>query len=105
MQMEMRSGLEGLKTLLGILSTSAAQPRQQVKSGPPPSAGALAGDQATLSNAGSEVSQAAGDSGVRMEKVAAVQAALAAGTYNVPATDVAGKLIEAMLGGAESPGR
>jgi anti-sigma28 factor (negative regulator of flagellin synthesis) len=35
---------------------------------------------------------------VRPEKVAGIQAALAAGTYNVPASAVAAKLVDAMLG-------
>jgi negative regulator of flagellin synthesis FlgM len=59
----------------------------------------LGSDRATLSSAGSEVSLTAADSGVRTDKVAAVQAALAAGTYDVPATAVASKIVDAMLGG------
>jgi chemotaxis protein CheX len=35
---------------------------------------------------------------VRRDKVATVQAALAAGTYNVPASAVAGKVVNALLG-------
>jgi anti-sigma28 factor (negative regulator of flagellin synthesis) len=35
---------------------------------------------------------------VRTEKVTAVQAALAAGNYNVPASAVASKVVDAMLG-------
>jgi negative regulator of flagellin synthesis FlgM len=61
---------------------------------------ALTSDRATLSSAGSEVSQTAADPEVRMDKVAAVQAALAAGTYNVPASAVASKVVDAMLGGS-----
>jgi anti-sigma28 factor (negative regulator of flagellin synthesis) len=38
---------------------------------------------------------------VRAEKVAAVQAALAAGTYDVSASAVASKLVDAMIGGQE----
>jgi anti-sigma28 factor (negative regulator of flagellin synthesis) len=33
-----------------------------------------------------------------MEKVAAVQSALVSGTYNVPASAVAGKMIDQLLG-------
>jgi flagellar biosynthesis anti-sigma factor FlgM len=57
-------------------------------------------DVATLSNAGSEVAQGAADGGVRMEKVAAIQAALAAGAYSVPASVVASKLVDVMLAGS-----
>jgi negative regulator of flagellin synthesis FlgM len=99
--MDIRSSLEGLKQLLG---TPAAAPAsmQQPKSG---AAGAAAGgsglgaDRATVSSAGNEVSQTAGDSTVRMDKVANIQAALAAGTYNVPASAVASKVVDSMLGG------
>ena len=45
------------------------------------------------------MSQAASGEDVRTEKVAAVQAALAAGTYNVPASAVASKMVDAMLSG------
>ncbi|HEY6448812.1 MAG TPA: flagellar biosynthesis anti-sigma factor FlgM [Acidobacteriaceae bacterium] len=60
--------------------------------------GAERADEATLSPAASLAAQAAPDSDVRMDKVAAVQQALAAGTYNVPSGEVAGKMIDRMLG-------
>jgi anti-sigma28 factor (negative regulator of flagellin synthesis) len=41
----------------------------------------------------------AAESDVRTDKVAAVQAALEAGTYDVPASAVASKVVDAMLGG------
>lgn len=56
------------------------------------------GDQATLSTAASMAAAAAPDSDVRMDKVAAIQQALASGSYNVPASAVAGKMIDQMLG-------
>jgi negative regulator of flagellin synthesis FlgM len=40
-----------------------------------------------------------GGTEVRMDKVAAIQAALAAGTYNVSALDVASKVVDSMLDG------
>jgi negative regulator of flagellin synthesis FlgM len=55
-------------------------------------------DEATLSPAASMAAEAAQDSGVRMDKVTSVQQAIAAGTYNVPSSDVAGKMIDRMLG-------
>jgi flagellar biosynthesis anti-sigma factor FlgM len=103
MQMEMRNSLDGLKTLLGVPSTELTKP-QSTKNTSATDPAALAGDHATLSNAGSEVSQTAADSDVRMDKVAAVRAALAAGTYSVPASAVAGKVVEAMLGTGQLSG-
>lgn len=55
-------------------------------------------DRATVSTAGSQISQPAPDADVRWEKVAAVQQALADGTYDVPASEVATKMVDSMLG-------
>ena len=94
--MDIRSSLDGLKSLLGV--TPAATPAPQTRTGGASTAGsALGNDQATLSGAGSQVSQTASDSDVRADKVASIQSALAAGTYNVPASAVASKMVDAML--------
>jgi negative regulator of flagellin synthesis FlgM len=55
-------------------------------------------DEATLSSAASAAAQSAPDADVRMDKVVEVQQALAAGTYQVPSSAVADKMIEQMLG-------
>jgi negative regulator of flagellin synthesis FlgM len=96
--MDIRNGLDGLKSLLGVneTSVSAATPKQT----PAATGGALGNDRATLSSAGSEVANALSDSDVRTDRVAAVQTALAAGTYNVPASAVASKLVDSMLAGS-----
>jgi negative regulator of flagellin synthesis FlgM len=96
--MDIRSSLEGLKSLLGTPAPAPATTPQS-KSGATAGGSALSSDQATFSSAGSEVSQTAGGTEVRMDKVAAIQAALAAGTYNVSAADVATKVVDSMLGG------
>ncbi|HLY39866.1 MAG TPA: flagellar biosynthesis anti-sigma factor FlgM [Terracidiphilus sp.] len=99
--MEIQNGIEGLKTLLGVTQAAATQ-AQSVRSGAGSGRGTAAemgGDHATLSAAATEVSQ--GSSDVRMDKVAAVQAALAAGTYEVPAAAVAKKVVDAMLLGGK----
>ena len=93
--MDIRSSLEGLRTLLGV--DPAAPAAVQGKGAPPSSGSGLTADRATLSSAGSEISDAISGDGVRMDKVAAVQQALAAGTYNVSASALASKLIDAML--------
>jgi flagellar biosynthesis anti-sigma factor FlgM len=94
--MDIRSSLEGLKTLLGT-TEAAPVATQQTKSGAATSGSALGNDLATFSSAGSEVSQTASDSTVRMDKVTEIQAALASGSYNVPASAVASKVVDSML--------
>lgn len=95
--MEIRSGLEGLKTLLGVDAASQSAVR-----GKPPDAQAPAGaDRATLSAAANEIAQPESGDAVRSEKVAAVQAAVTAGTYHVSAAAVAAKLVDTMLGGQQ----
>jgi negative regulator of flagellin synthesis FlgM len=95
--MDIRNSLDGLKSLLGVAqpSTAPAQPKNTSAA----TTNGLNSDRATFSSAGSEVASALTDSGARMDKVASVQAALAAGSYNVPASAVASKLVDAMLGG------
>ena|ERR1700738_2018888 len=96
--MDIRSSMDGLRSLLGV-PQSASSSAQQIKQQPTADAGSFSADRATLSSAGSFVSQALTDDGVRMEKVAGIQAAVAAGTYNVPASAVASKMIHSLLGG------
>ena len=97
--MDIRNSLDGLKSLLGV--NPAAQPATSTRSSATTNGSALSSDRATLSSAGSEVSLTAGEDGVRADKVAGVQAALAAGTYDVPASAVASKMVDAMLGGGQ----
>ncbi len=95
--MDIRSGLDGLKTILGVTPAVPASPERN-QGGQTAERGSLSNDSATVSSAGSEVAQTAAEAGVRADKVAAVQAALAAGTYEVPASAVASKVIDSMLG-------
>ena len=94
--MEIRNTAEELKAILGVARESPAQ-AQAIRGGSAAAEGALARDRATLSGAGTEVSLNAADEGVRTDKVAEVRAALAAGTYHVPASAVASKLVDSML--------
>ena len=95
--MDIRSSLDGLRSLLGVSPTATPAPQPKgVSTGA--TAGSFDTDRATLSSAASEVSQSVSDGGVRPEKVTEIQAALAAGTYDVPAPAVASKLVDAMLG-------
>ena len=97
--MEIRNDAEALKAFLGVSKSSLTAARPSGSADADAAPAGLAGDKATFSQAAAEVSQAAAQSGVRTEKVAAVQQALAAGTYRVPASAVAEKMIEAMVGG------
>jgi flagellar biosynthesis anti-sigma factor FlgM len=98
--MDIRNSLEGLMPLLAVNPTDSPAP--QSKETTPAAPITFESDRATVSSAASEVSQAASGEGVRADKVAAVQAALAAGTYNVPAPAVASKVIDSMLSDAMS---
>ena len=95
--MEIRSSLEGLKSLLGVNGSTPAGP--QPGASVAAAGGAFSADSATLSSAASGVAQTAGEDGVRTEKVASIQAALASGTYSVPAPAVASRVVDSMLGG------
>lgn len=99
--MDIRSSVDALKTLLGT-TPAASAPSKGAKADSSAAATSFPGDHATLSNVGAGVSQATSAPDVRMEKVAAVQAAIAAGTYQVPASAVAGKVVDAMLGQGDS---
>ena len=94
--MDIRSSLDGLKALLGVTPATTAA-AQKSKAGSTLDANSLTSDRATVSSAGSEVAQSVVDSGVRAGKVAEIQAAFQAGTYEVPASAVAAKMVDAML--------
>lgn len=97
--MEIRNNAEALKAFLGVSGPGSAQGPQVRATEGTAIQGALAGDLATLSRAGKEVSQSASVAGVRADKVAGIQQALAAGAYSVPASAVADKVIDTMFDG------
>ncbi len=97
--MDIRNSLDGLRSLLGVNPTPQSAP--QPKGSTATAGSGFDADRATFSAAANEVSQALSGEGVRTDKVAAIQSALAAGTYSVPAAAVASKLVDAMLSGAQ----
>ena len=102
--MEIRNNAEALKAFLGVSSSALPQTSPSRSNEGAAAQAAFAGDQATLSHAGTEVLESAANAGVRTDKVTAIQQALAAGTYDVDASAVAGKVIDAMLGSGFSSG-
>jgi negative regulator of flagellin synthesis FlgM len=62
------------------------------------SEGASPADQTKLSAAGGIMAQALEGSDTRSAKVAALQQAIASGSYNVSSSDVADKMIQSLLG-------
>jgi negative regulator of flagellin synthesis FlgM len=93
--MDIRSSMDGLRSLLGVNTATPSAPQNSSSTSTAPSS--FDSDRATFSSAGSQVSQAASSEGVRSDKVASVQAALAAGSYSVPASAVASRMIDSML--------
>jgi flagellar biosynthesis anti-sigma factor FlgM len=87
----------------GIEDISQIFPSQQVTSAAAtrgnssPQGETVEGDKAQLSGLATQLSQSATGPDVRMEKVASIQSALQAGTYEVSASDVAQKIVTSML--------
>ncbi len=59
-------------------------------------------DKSVLSSAATYLAQAPDISEVRLDKVAAIQSAIQAGTYQVPASDVAHKVMDSLLPSGKS---
>ena len=94
--MNVNNNLLGLQQLLS--SEAVTQPAAKAGASQNGAAAKAGSDQATLSTAASVAAALGPDSDVRMEKVASIRQALAAGTYNIPASAVAGKMIDHMMG-------
>jgi flagellar biosynthesis anti-sigma factor FlgM len=94
--MNVNNNLQGMQQLF------SSEPVTRAENGREDSAGAVGAgggrDQATLSSAASLASTTAPDADVRMDKVAEIRQALAAGSYQVPASAVADKMINQILG-------
>jgi negative regulator of flagellin synthesis FlgM len=93
--MNVNNNLQGVQQLFSSQEVSQPSGKTAASDAQPARAGT---DQATLSTAASAAAAAEPDSDVRMDRVAEIQQALASGTYNVPASEVAGKMIDQMLG-------
>ena len=94
--MNVNNNLQGLQHLLSSDAVTRSENARGGAAGAVPVQGG--NDQATLSAAASVAAQTGPDADVRMDKVTQVQQALAAGTYQVPSSAVAEKMITQMLG-------
>ncbi|MBW4027592.1 MAG: flagellar biosynthesis anti-sigma factor FlgM [Acidobacteria bacterium] len=97
--MEVRNHFSPTEVASGSQTAAAsqAQLKESTSLGSSSSAG-MGVDSTTLSSVGSLAAGAMAVSDVRMEKVQAVQQALADGTYSVSPEQIAGKLIDHMQG-------
>jgi negative regulator of flagellin synthesis FlgM len=86
-----------IENLSQVLSSQPAPVSGTVKGGNTVAAESGQTDTARVSAAATQVAQSASASDVRLDKVASIQAALQAGTYQVPASDVAKSVIAALL--------
>jgi flagellar biosynthesis anti-sigma factor FlgM len=87
-----------LSTLMATAATAQTSPTNvATRSGDSvPDTNGLSDDQTTFSTAANLITQPSGDTGVRLDRVSALQEAISAGIYNVSASDVADKLIQTM---------
>lgn len=100
--MSYTNGLNSLETGLGALSsveTKAQGTSATVTSSIEQASGKdfQLADKADLSTAAGSIAQVLGTSDVRMEKVTALQQAIADGSYNVSSSEVADKMIQSLL--------
>lgn len=103
--MSYADGIGSLQQALSSIAPAATTPAQQVpasgneetESGATISTGTQT-DHANLSSAGALIAKALEGSDTRSSKVAALQQAIASGSYQVPSSDVADKMIQSLLG-------
>ena len=102
--MSYSNGINNLQQTISPIATAepkpvvpANAPKTTANGGGGTVGGAGRTDEANLSSTGSFVSQALEGSDVRSEKVASLQQAIATGSYSVPSSDVADKIIQSLL--------
>ena len=98
-------GINSLQKMLGVLQvnetsnvgSTAAATAAKTQGSTASQVGGGSLDSASLSAAGGLAAQSTDMSDVRTTKVAELRQAIASGTYNVPASAVADKMVESML--------
>jgi len=87
---------QALSAAVPATQAQSVQKQSHENNGPAPSS-APQSDEATLSTTGGMIAQALQGSDVRTSKIEALQKAIASGSYNVSASDVADKMIQSLL--------
>ena len=102
--MSYTNGIGNLQQVLSSVAAATTQPTTQAtetvnaqKQHKAATSPAEQADHTNLSSAGGMMAHALEGSDVRMEKVGALQKAIASGTYSVSSSDVAGKMIDSLL--------
>ena len=95
--MEIRNNLNSLNPIANLTPAGSQSGNAPPNDAAAPPA-ATGSDRATVSAVGNGIAQSSLDPDVRWEKVASISQALADGTYNVPASAVASKMVDSMLG-------
>jgi negative regulator of flagellin synthesis FlgM len=100
--MSYSNGIGDLKQALSAIPTASPTETQQIASGKtketsPTATREARADEARLSSTGGLIAQALEGSDVRTAKVAALQQAIANGTYNISSSEVADKMIQSLL--------
>jgi negative regulator of flagellin synthesis FlgM len=95
--MSYTSGIGGLQPGINSISSPETKPPTITPNGDELVANVEHADEANLSSAGGIVAQALEGSDVRTAKVAALQQAIADGSYNVASSDVAEKIIQTFV--------
>ena len=100
--MSYTNGIGNLQQALSLAASTSTKPVADAAisktNGGASAQASVQGDQANLSSTGGIMAQALEVSDARSAKVAALQQAIASGSYNVPPSDVAEKLIDSLLG-------
>ena len=96
--MSYASGIGSAETAINSITPSEAKPSVQTNaSSGTINAQPIATDQTNLSSTGGLVAQALEGSDTRSAKVASLQQAISAGSYNVSSLDVADKIIQSLV--------
>lgn len=97
--MSFGNSIGDLKNVLSTLSPTSevqATPRPENASSKPALSSETKADETSLSPASGLVAQALGGSDVRTAKVEALRQAIGNGSYQIPSSEVAGKVIESL---------